>query len=64
MGDCRWDPTYQFCLGCWRNIQDINNWIILGDMERSLALRSCKRNKIKHLGRLMDQRANGVFEKK
>jgi len=63
-GYCRWDLTMQYCIGCWRNVQDVNEWIRMSDTERGLSLRRCKRNKIKHLGRLMDQRANGVFEKK
>ena len=62
-GECRWEPTLQYCLGGWRNSEDIAMWSSMSDPEQALALRRQKSNKIKHLGWILENRAAAATEK-
>ena len=63
IGKCRLDVTLEYCIGCWRDAKDIQNWIGLSDSERALALRRRKRNKIKYLRLFTEKGLNANTEK-
>lgn len=40
VGTCRIDPDDGLCVGCFRNLDEICNWLMLSD-EQKLALMTC-----------------------
>tara|TARA_R110000824_G_scaffold49838_2_gene139630 strand:+ start:1301 stop:1540 length:240 start_codon:yes stop_codon:yes gene_type:complete len=61
-GNCRYDSTFQYCLGCWRDASDITGWVFLSNSKKIMALRRRKANKIKHLRLFAERRLNANTE--
>lgn len=45
---CKIDPHSGYCTGCWRSLEEIRDWIILGFSERSEILAQVAQRRSAH----------------
>lgn len=41
IGVCSLDARHHFCVGCWRNMDEISRWLRMSDAEKRLVLEQC-----------------------
>lgn len=47
LGLCRIDPDHGYCVGCYRSLEEICDWMTLAEAERSAVVTLCEHRKAK-----------------